>query len=266
MRHPFWKCFCLLVVLAAKPVFAGDPVAICDDQAEWPPYTYYARTADGIDKTRIQGATAELVAAIFDRIGLKYSYDLLPWNRCMYQVANFADLGRYEIVANASYNKERAKLYYASTPLYQTRYGVAFTLARFPNGPKIDRLEKLRKFHLCAPSGYNIAMYDLTPAQVSSSNRSYREILNRVSHARCDLGLVSIGVVRGLAQIEDWSVPENVILEPLRQIKPITFHLLISRTSPRAQQLSVSINEAIIDLQQDGTAGRILEAHTRIQY
>lgn len=266
MKYPFWNCLCLLVALAATPALAGDPVAICDDQAEWPPYTYYARSADGIDKTRIEGATVELVAAIFDRIGLEYSYDLLPWNRCMYQVANFAELGRYEIVANASYNKERAQSYYASTPLYQTRYGVAFTLARFPNGPKIDTLDRLRQYQLCAPSGYNIAMYGLTAAEVSSSNRSYREILNRVSHARCDLGLVSIGVVRGLARIEEWSVPENVILEPLRQIKPITFHLLISRTSPRAQPLTVSINEAIIELQHDGTSDRILEKYTRIQY
>ena len=111
-----------------------EKVTICDDEAEWPPYAYFARTADGIDRSRIEGATVELVAEIFSRIGLPYSYDMIPWNRCLHEVANFDSLNRYEMVANASYNEERAANYYATAPIYMTRFGIGYNREQFPKG------------------------------------------------------------------------------------------------------------------------------------
>ena len=109
-------------------------------------------------------------------------------------------------------------------------------------------------------------MYGLERSDVHSPNKNYEEVLKRVSLNRCDIGLVGVDVVLGISRIENWKVPKNVILEPLQQIKPISFHLWISKGSSRALDLTVRVNQAIIDLQHDGTADRIFAKYTGPPY
>ena len=257
-------CFSLVllaVLILSGTARASDIVRICDDDAEWPPYAYFGKTDGKKDKSVIEGATVELAAEIFKQIGLPYTYDMIPWKRCLFEVANFAKNQKYEVVVNASFNTERAGNYYVSAPIYATRFGIAYNRKKFPKGPDIKQLSKLKDHLLCGPTGYNFKMYDLEYDQVDTHNKHYQQILKRVGLDRCDIGLVGVEIVLGLSRIEGWSIPENVIMEPLPQIKPTTFHIWVSKQSPRAHALAVAINQAIIILQHDGRSDRIFKKY-----
>ena len=100
-------------------------------------------------------------------------------------------------------------------------------------------------------------MYGLRDADVDSTNQDYVEILKRVSLGRCQVGLVGIEVVKGGSLLTGWSLPEDIVMEALPQIRPTSFHFWVSKGSPRALRLITDINQAIIALQNDGTSDRI---------
>ena len=58
--------FFLFIVSPAK----ADIVNICDDAALWPPFAYAPLVNGEPDQSQIQGATVDLLAVIFDEIGL----------------------------------------------------------------------------------------------------------------------------------------------------------------------------------------------------
>ena len=126
--------FSLFIVSPAK----ADIVNICDDAALWPPFAYAPLVNGEPDQSQIQGATVDLLAVIFDEIGLQHSITLLPWKRCMREVENFAYNRNFEMISNGSYSAERAEKYHASLPLYGLNRGIYYSVDRFPDGIEIS--------------------------------------------------------------------------------------------------------------------------------
>ena len=113
-------CLATLLVLLAlpNPALSGE-LKICNDQAEWPPYTYYIREKGVANKSQLTGATTDLIDHIFEGSGIKFSIVLLPWKRCLAEVI---DGQTYEVFADASSNKERLDSYHRRPFLFQNTF------------------------------------------------------------------------------------------------------------------------------------------------
>ena len=74
LRHTVLLLASLLSgAMAGTSARAADKVRICDDAAEWAPFIYYAREGGKVDRSRVEGATVDLLAKLFERLGLDYS-------------------------------------------------------------------------------------------------------------------------------------------------------------------------------------------------
>ncbi len=82
---------------------SGSLVGICDDVAEWPPYTYYHRE-NGRKTGEVRGNSLRVVEAIFARHGIRYEIQLLPWRRCLLEVAGGT---RFQMLLSATSNPNR---------------------------------------------------------------------------------------------------------------------------------------------------------------
>jgi ABC-type amino acid transport substrate-binding protein len=52
---------------------------------------------------------------------------------------------------------------------------------------------------------------------------------------------------------------------PLPGVEPITYHMFIAKTSPRAYELVAKINQALLILQHNGVSKRIFEKYLPMQ-
>lgn len=111
---------------------ASPIVKICDDEAGWPPYTF----ADRQDPRVIRGASAELISEILKRAGYQAEIRLLPWKRCLAEVAS----GKSAIALNASYSDERAQKYLLSQPYYTLSSALFYRVQKYPTPPVVATL------------------------------------------------------------------------------------------------------------------------------
>lgn len=76
---------------------AAQPVQICDDSGEWPPYSYFPRGDNKAEIPILTGAMIELVEQLFALMKMDYNITAMPWKRCLHEVATFAENQGYEI-------------------------------------------------------------------------------------------------------------------------------------------------------------------------
>ena len=253
----------LLILALLQPVTAlCQQVNICDDEAEWPPYTYFQRDDSGADSSKATGAVVDLLDEIFAMIGMKYSLTFLPWKRCTEEVKHFADLKKSEVFINGSFSRKRTEDYYLTTPIYETREVVFYSEKKYPAGPPITRPADVNNFHLCSVHGYNLENlynnYELAEdKKIDTSARSLFAALKKVSIGHCDLLLNSLEPVYSAPAIGQYTIPKDINFITVPGIQPVTFHIFIAKTSPRAYELLTKINQAILILQHNGRSDPI---------
>lgn len=142
---------------------AAQPVQICDDSGEWPPYSYFPRGGDKVEISVLTGAMIELVEQIFTLIKLEYNITAMPWKRCLHEVATFAQSQGYEIAIEGTLNEKRLAAYYMRTPVYTTTGAYWYSQQKFPQGLAIDGPEDLKGYKLCGILGYNYTGYRIPP-------------------------------------------------------------------------------------------------------
>ncbi|MEH6405564.1 MAG: transporter substrate-binding domain-containing protein [Sneathiella sp.] len=257
--------FALLPALMANTVIAApETVAICDDGGEWPPYIYYNRTNGKIDKSApLEGATIELFNEVFKRSGLDYTIELIAWKRCLEEVTNFAENKNYEIVTNGSYNEDRQKNYYVSAPLYKTHQGLFYSTDKHKQAPIIRSAKDLNKYSLCGILGYNYTMYTAlgVKEEIDTGAKSLVTVLKKISEGRCDFFPSPMESVLGGQTIGLYKLPKNIEVVKVPWVGATTFHLFVSKSSPRAYELYTKINQQIMVLQGRGIAGKIFKKY-----
>ncbi|MFK5894546.1 MAG: transporter substrate-binding domain-containing protein [Pseudomonadota bacterium] len=251
----------ILFLLVISSNIRSQPVHICDDSAEWPPYIYYSRMDNKLDKSNLNGATIDLFKEIFKLAKLEYSIQLRPWKRCLLDVENFGKKQRYEVFSNGSFSRERAKKYYVSTPIYQTNQGLFYSTKKYPNGLAINKLSDLNNFKkICGIHGYSYEEYKLNQNPYQGAN-DITTALKMLSLQRCDIFLSSIEPVYGGEVIGKYTIPADITNIVIPELKPTTFHLFISKSSPRAYELVTKLNQAILILQHNGISEKIFKKH-----
>ncbi len=252
----------LLLIIPSGNVFA-QIVRICNDASEWPPYTYYPRVNGEIDRSQLTGATVELMDEIFKMIGLKYSIKLLPWKRCLAEVKGFGENKRYEVFTDGSFNLDRADKYYATSLIYRTHRGVFYSKKKYPNGPQIRNISDLGRFkRICGVLGYSYKAYGADVVKrMSTGAIDMFSVLQQVSLQRCDVFLSGFETTHGGVAIGKYTIPKNIAFAPIPGIKRSSFHIFVSKSSPRAFELLTKINQAILILQNNGVSDRIFRKY-----
>jgi len=228
-------------------------VRVCDDVAEYPPYVVRSRD----DKSKAAGATHDLLAILFERMGIRYKVDLLPWKRCLVSVEQFSSSKGYEAFVNASYSNERAEKYLVSQPLYSISNAYWYDQRRHKQQP-LNGLSNVGDFSFCSMRGYNTEwLSKVAPKVKFEQMNSYDAGFRMMESGRCDLMLGAIPVIRGLEQINGkaFSSHSKPVIFP--EALANTYHLYVSRNSPRGEELIQRFNETLAALQAENIVEEI---------
>ncbi|MEH6347459.1 MAG: transporter substrate-binding domain-containing protein [Bermanella sp.] len=255
--------FCLatlLVLLSWSNSVLSRDLQICNDQAEWPPYTYYVREAGVANKSQLTGATKDLLDSIFKDSGINFSIKLLPWKRCLTEVS---DGHTYEVFADASSNQERLNLYHRSHAIYKTTEGLFFSKKRFPNGLKLSSAADINQYKLCGLMGYNYTSFFESGVKkdVDLGVNHASKALLKLEKGRCHVFLSIIEPVLGAVAINQYSLGPDIDHISLPGAKGTIFYLWVSKNSPRAEELLGVINSAIDKLYSNGEADKIFKKY-----
>jgi len=251
----------VLLTMLNTVVKAEETVKVCDDLSPWPPFSYPVPAQNGKTTTRNMGSMVEFLDVLFKEIGLEYTLRHKPWKRCLEELKSSSGPDGIEIVINAGFSLERAKVYYVSKPIYQTTPGVFYSIDKYPTGLELNSLRDLKNFKICGVRGYSYQEYGLADSDLFSVSATLKKILKMVSLGRCEIVVSSIEPALGSKLYGDKILPDNVRIISIPQVTAATFHLLIARNSSRGSQLLERMNFAIDKLLNDGTWDRIMKKY-----
>lgn len=247
---------CLSACLSAGAAAAGQGplpeahfVAICDDENELPPFSYFVRQGEARTAV-ISGFAVAVVRDIFARRGVSYRIDMKPWPRCV----ALATLGNeYGMLMNLTHSAEREKSFLFSRPLYSMRSFYYFSKEKFPAGPDIRSITDLRSYRVCGVAGHNYREYGLGPGDVDQGARNMEIVLAKVKLGRCSLFVEKDEIMSGYAMLDKRYLPDPVIGKaPVPGMKPSPFYFGISKRHPRAEQLRQLIDEELVMMESTG--------------
>jgi len=242
---------------AAQAAPPGEaPVQVCFDEADHTPYLF--RDAQG----RWQGATLALTRAALERAGLSVLWRPMPWPRCVREVQELAQRGQIELLLYASHNQERDRQFLFSRALHRVTGGVWYSRLAFPQGPRLQRLEDLGQYRLCGMHGHNygwLAERGIGP--VDSGALTLKAVLDKLVRGRCELVLSSREPVRGAAQLGFVRLAPELDFLPYPGREPVSQHLLVARSSPRASELQQRLDQALAELHSSGAAQRLYKPY-----
>lgn len=231
-------------------------IAICDDENEWPPYSYYERI-DGKKTPNLTGFSIDVVHYIFSRHNVNYTIDLIPWTRCM----AVASLGKeYGMVLNLSYNAERNRRFLLSRPYYATTSYYYYSRRNFPKGLAIRGLADLKKHRFCGVQGYNYEGYGMAPGEVDQGARSFPALISKVKLGRCSFFVEKNEIMNGYAAIgKDYLADPDIVRAPIPGMKPDLFYFGISRHAEQAVQLRALIDAELQRMDASGKLDELLK-------
>jgi len=265
------KLFTLLIMLFSLS-FAFNPeqnqtIHICDDENEWPPFTYYQRVNGKKKTNHLTGAMTELLNEIFKKIHKKYVITLMPWKRCTALVYFYKHAPvKYEMFINGTYNKERAKKYLISDPVYYTYQAVFFSKKKFPEGIIKNGKWDINKYQICDVNGYNIDAYYTKLGlnknkKIDQGAKDFYTVLKKISAGRCDLVVASEANIYGAEKIGKYKIPADISSQRIPGLKPTAFYIFISKDYPKGKLLLKEINNALKELKEDGTYQKIFSKY-----
>lgn len=244
-----------ITLLLPSALRAAEPaVQIClGDSNEWPPYTYWERVDGRVDRSRLTGAAATLVLTMLARLDLDYELHYMPWARVQQELADFASKGRCELTWDASYNTDRAAYAHFSAALYQTRLGLFYSARRFADVPAATLLHDLQRYRVCGVIGYNYQPFAIT--WEIARFPTIQQNLDMLQRQRCDFFPSEIEPLYGGLALGAYSGHAELRYVPLDSRK--AFYLLLSKGSPRGEQLLGQFNRQLQLLQASGEFAQI---------
>lgn len=252
-----------LVALAAVAFSGTKPVKICNDDAEWPPYFYYERDSFGKKTDHIVGASIDILDTLFGNLKYQYTFDLIPWKRCLAAVEFYGQDQTYEVVTDAGENPERNKKYLRSEPFYAMTPGGFYNRKKFPNGLNIQSGSDLDSYNLCGTFGYNFHPFKDAGVtrRIDISAHENIQNLKKLMLGRCDVFLSMLESVQGGPKVGQFEIPEEIDSFVVPNAKKSIFYMWVSRDSKRGEKLISEVNEEVRKLKNDGTWEKIFDKH-----
>ncbi|MFC3152552.1 substrate-binding periplasmic protein [Litoribrevibacter euphylliae] len=232
----------------------GAPIAVCDDENLWPPYAF-------TKNKQLTGAMIDATEAIFTTAQLNYQIYLKPWKRCLSQVEHFSGEPAFEVFINGSYSEERAQKFLVSEPVYSTGNAYFYSNTMFDEKPHINNLADLKDFSVCGVHGFNYEMYQIKPSQLSVVASDLHAAFRLLKSGRCEVILNAYAVPFGSQFTDSPMIDDTIKAEIFDELPSQSFHVFVSRKTPRASFLIDQINTAIQRLKKDGSLDRIFRTY-----
>jgi len=244
-----------ILILSLLSIFSfGNSIKICDDNAGWPPYAY-------IKNEKVDGFTVALSKEIFTRLNMNVQFDMIPWKRCLYLVEHYNQAHQYEIIADASYSKERAKKYYQSLPIYYTHQALFYSDKKFTKKQILNIVKNdVNSLKICDVNGYQSEHYKKILGyneKIDKSSKNFTSVLKKIEIGRCD----AIIAPKEIVYAQKKYIPKDIKTIELEKYKPLPFYFWIAKTSPRAKKLLKEINKQIKIFRQDGSYEKLYKKY-----
>jgi polar amino acid transport system substrate-binding protein len=248
----------ILVFGAYADDFKG-PISICDDDAEWPPYTYNVRAADGNKTPDITGYSVELIRTIFDKKGIKNEIKLMPWARCVEELKTGKS---YQMALNASYNADRAKVYNLSSKTYTMTNYYFYSKKHHPEGIAIKELADLKKYKVCGVNGYNYEPYGFKKGDMDQGAHDIGVLVSKIHEGRCDLFLEKYEVLKGFGAVgQNFFANTDFAASPVPGMAGTEFYMMMSKGYEQAEALKKAVNDGIAEMQASGELDKLLKKY-----
>lgn len=237
---------------AAEPTADPAVVRVCDDVSEWPPYTYFERV-NGEKGEQVIGFVPDVLAEIFDKNGVAYEIELLPWQRCVEEVERGKD---YQMLMNASYNEERAEKYYLSEQVYVTNSYYFYSKTHHPEGLDIEDKSDLKNYRTCGILGYNYTEYDVP--EIDTGTTDMNALVDKLAADRCDLFIEKFEPMVGFAVVgNDYLTRGNLGYAPIVGTEPAAFYMLFTKNE-RGLELKNMVDAGLKEMQESGRLAELL--------
>lgn len=224
-------------------------LAICEDQDEWPPYSWLERK-NGQKTDKVVGYAMDVIDSIFARHGIQYKISLIPWSRCL---AELRQGQQYQMALNLSWSEERANTYLLSRAYYSTTNYYYYSRKKYPNGLPINSVADLKQYPACGILGYNYTTYGFKPGEIDQSAKSFESLIAKLHLGRCALFLEKNEVMAGFGAIgKPYLDDENLGRAPVPGMVPTPFHLGISRAMPQGLALQALLDREIGLMEESG--------------
>ncbi|MET0117604.1 MAG: transporter substrate-binding domain-containing protein [Sedimenticola sp.] len=257
----------LLLGLSAPCANAGDVIKVCGEP--WPPYLYYENQGEGEQK--IVGANLPVFEAISKRTGYEFSFELLPWKRCLDYVANFDHYASFEIAADATRNAERERLYHIVGPVYEATTSIYYSLKKYPSGPvspetgkPVSTIHAMKDFKVCGIHGSNYEGYYTRHGwsrdiPIDTGSKDFKSLLLKISNQRCDMMEKQTNIIAGAIVSGTLDIPDDIACVRIRNGTG-KFNLLVSKTSPRGAEMAKRMTAVFDEMRESGELERIVES------
>ncbi len=226
-------------------------VNICDGLAEWPPFSYFERTA-GRKTGEVVGFSVEVIRQVLGEHEIVFTIDkTAPWIECVEKVE---DGSEYQMLLNAARTDQRERTLYISDAYYSLELSYFYSRDRFPSGLTIENASDLNELRLCGIAGYNYAYEGLDASRVDKRTFSYSGLIERLKSRQCDAFLESYETLRGLASIgSDVLTGSGLAWAPVPGVPPDSYHIMISRNFSQGQELLEIVNQGLRRLKASGS-------------
>jgi len=257
----------LFVLMSTSQNVSAQPVVnICDDDGEWAPYAYHPRVNGNPEKSKIVGYAVDLVDEISKLTELNFSYTFTNWKRCNYYVDNFDKSNKFEIFINGGFTLERAHKYYVTAPIYRTHEGAFYSKIKYPEGLGLQQPSDLSRYKICGIYGHDYSgfakKYNLPADTTLHQNaKSTETVMQMIVRSRCDIFISSLEPIYGGETIGKYKIPESISSVPIPGMKTTSFHIFITKKSPRSFELLTKINQAILILENNGVSQKMLDEY-----
>lgn len=269
------KRFLSAASMAALAWMAGAPaaaqasvapqhrIAICDDENELPPFSFFERSA-GARPALMGGFSIAVLRDILVRRGLDYTVELKPWPRCVAMTS----LGtQFTMLMNLTYSVEREKHLLFTRPFAHLTSFYYYSRKRFPNGLPIASAADLQNYRVCGIMGHNYEGYGMAPGQVDQGARNLESLIGKLKLERCTLFLEKDEIMLGYAALgKSYLATADIAKAPVPGLKPTPFHFGISKRYARAEELRRLIDEELMLMEASGKLAEIwksVAAHAR---
>jgi polar amino acid transport system substrate-binding protein len=254
---------CLVLVtllwLAGMRAWADDvprTLQVCDDVAEYPPFSYLQRE-NGHKTTMVVGYSVDYVRRILAASGRDATIELLPWRRCVEQVR----AGAIDFALSAVSTAERGRDFVFTPPYFTLSPTLFFIRARAPQA--LRNVSDLASLKLCGQFGYTYAEFGVPETLIDRGAKTLEAAANMLRAGRCDVFLGDAEIVAGEGRVTGRPVfpdPEFAS-RAAPEAAPEPMAMMIGKALPFRDALLDLLTRGVRDMQASGAAKRLSDRY-----
>jgi polar amino acid transport system substrate-binding protein len=267
----FVGCLIAGTLSAQSENLKGKTISICDDGAEWPPYTYYERE-NGEKTEELVGYSVDVIREIFTKYGIKFTLAIIPWQRCQNEV----DIGtKYQMFLSGGLDPGRIKRYHISQPYYFTSLYYFWSNKNHPNGLDISNKsmkaalwDLTNKYKMGNIFGYGmgpLTSLGLDISKVDTGAKDYKALKVKILKGRVDNFQESMEILSGLAAIGSTDIVNDpdITYAPLPHATPRGFQMMFTKQKKIGLQLRDLVDREITHMRAIGRLDELMKKYIK---